>query len=138
MTTAYTKPLPEPYNAALSRPFWEAAKRHELVMPRCQTCSELHFYPRELCPYCLSADHEWVSLSGHGRVYSYTVVHQPAHPAFREDAPYVYAMVQLDEGPRLIANIVQCRIEDVKVDMRVSVIYDEVTPEVTLVRFRPA
>jgi uncharacterized OB-fold protein len=64
-------------------------------------------------------------------------VHQPAHPAFREDAPYVYAMVQLDEGPRLIANIVQFPIEDVKVDMRVSVAFEQVTPEVTLVRFKP-
>ena len=137
MTTVYAKPLPDPYNAELSGPFWQAAKRHELVMPRCKTCADLFFYPRELCPHCLSQDLEWVQVSGQGRVYSYTVVHQPAHSAFREDAPYVYAMVQLDEGPRLIANIVSCPIEDVKIDMRVTVTFDDVTPEVTLVRFRP-
>jgi uncharacterized OB-fold protein len=137
MTTAYTKPLPDPYNAVLSEPFWEAAKRHELVMPRCKTCSGLFFYPRELCPNCLSSDLEWVPVSGKGRVYSYTVVHQPAHPAFREDAPYVYAMIQLDEGPRFIANIVGCSIEDVEVDMRVCATFDDVTPEVTLIKFTP-
>ena len=138
MTTPYAKPLPDPYNAELSKPFWEAVKRHELVMPRCKTCSELFFYPRELCPHCLSSEHEWVPVSGHGRVYSYTVVHQPAHAAFREDAPYVYAMIQLDEGPRFISNIVGCPIDAVHVDMRVNVSFDDVTPEVTLVKFRPA
>lgn len=138
MTTAYTKPLPDLYNAALSESFWAAAKRHELVMPRCKTCSELFFYPRELCPHCFSADLEWVPVSGQGRVYSYTVVHQPAHPAFREEAPYVYAMIQLDEGPRCIANIVGCALDEVTVDMRVQATFDDVTPEVTLVKFTPA
>ena len=138
MTTAYTKPLPDPYNEALSGPFWEATKRHELVMPRCKTCSELFFYPRELCPTCLSPELEWVPVSGKGRVYSYTVVHQPAHPSFREDAPHVFAIIQLDESPWMIANIVGCPIEEVEVDMRVTVAFDDVTPDVTLVRFKPA
>ena len=137
MTTAYTKPLPNPPNPDLTKPFWEATKRHELVMPRCKTCSNLFFYPRELCPHCLSPDFEWVPISGKGRVYSYTVVHQPVHPAFREDVPYLFAIIQLDEGLRFISNIVECPIEDVTIDMPVVATFDDVTSEVTLVKFRP-
>jgi uncharacterized OB-fold protein len=137
MATEYAKPLPDPHNVNLSSPFWEAAKRHALVMPRCKTCSELFFYPRELCPACLSTELEWVPVSGKGRVYSYTVVHQPAHPAFRADAPHVFAIIQLDEGIRMPSNIVECPIEDVAVDMRVPATFEDVTPEVTLIKFRP-
>ncbi len=138
MTTEYNKPLPNPVNAELTRPFWEAAQRHELVMPRCKTCANLFFYPRESCPNCLSDDLEWVPVSGTGRVYSYTVVYQPANPAFQDEVPYIYAMIQLDEGPRMISNLVQCPIEAAKVDMPVTAIFEDVTPEVSLVKFKPA
>ena len=138
MTSTYDKPLPVPTNPELSKPFWDAAKRHELVVPRCKRCSNLHFYPRELCPICLSSDLEWVPISGRGRVYSFTVVYQPANRAFAQETPYVFAMIQLDEGPRLISNVVEVPVEDVKVDMPVVVVFDDVTPEVTLVKFKPA
>ncbi len=138
MTTEYRKPLPNPLNPDTSRPFWEAARRHELLLPRCKTCGRLFFFPREACPYCLSGDIEWVTASGRGRLYSYTVIHQPANPAFAPDAPYVYAMVQLDEGPRLISNLVDCPLEQVRIDMPLVAAFDDVTPEVTLVKFRPA
>jgi uncharacterized OB-fold protein len=138
MTTEYRKPLPNPLHAETSRPFWEAAKRHELVMPRCRMCDRLFFYPREVCPACLGADLDWVKVSGRGRLYSFTVIHQPANPAFEADAPYVYAMVQLEEGPRLISNLVDCPPDQARVDMAVEAVFDDVTPEVTLVKFRPA
>ena len=138
MAAGYSKPLPIPANTELTRPFWEATRDHKLVMPRCKTCSDLFFYPREVCPNCLSSDLEWVAVSGRGRVYSYTVVHQAANPAFREDTPHVYAIVQLDEGPKMVSNLVECAIEDVEVDMPVTAVFDDVTPEVTLVKFRPA
>jgi uncharacterized OB-fold protein len=138
MTASYDKPLPDLYNPAISGPFWEAAKRHELILPRCKTCSEVFFYPREVCPTCLSAALDWTPASGKGRVYSYTVVHQPAHPAFREDAPYFYAMIQLDEGPRMIGNLIDCALDEVEIDMPVTAVFDDVTPEVTLIRFKPA
>ena len=138
MTTEYKKPLPIPANEELTRPFWEAAKRHELVMPRCKTCSDIFFYPREVCPNCLSDDLEWVPVSGKGRLYSYTVVHQPANRAFQPDAPHIFVMVQLDEGPRMVSNLVECPVEDAKVDMAVEAVFDDVTDEVTLVKFKPA
>lgn len=135
---APTKPLPRPANKALTKPFWDAAKRHELVMQRCNTCSAWIFYPREQCPNCFSQDLGWAPVSGRGRVYAFTVVHQPGHPAFGADAPYVFATIQLDEGVRMVSNVVGIEPKDVKVDMPVVAAYDEVSPEWTLVKFRPA
>ena len=138
MALDYTKPLPRPLNPELTRPFWEAAKRHELVMPRCTTCDHLFFYPRSECPRCFSSALEWVPVSGRGRLHSFTIVYQPANAAFRDNAPYVYAVVQLDEGPRLVSNVVECDPETVRVDMPLMAVFDEVTPEWTLVKFKPA
>ncbi|HXH21624.1 MAG TPA: Zn-ribbon domain-containing OB-fold protein [Dehalococcoidia bacterium] len=138
MTTEYRKPLPNPAHWPASKPFWEAAKRHELVMPRCRRCDKLFFYPREVCPYCLQSDIDWQQVSGRGRLYSFTVIHQPANAAFLDDVPYIYAMVQLDEGPRMISNLVDIAPAEAKVDMPVVAVFDDVTPEWTLVKFRPA
>ena len=138
MATEYTKPLPRPLNPELTRPFWEATKRHELVMPRCKTCDRIFFYPRSECPRCLSINLEWVPVSGRGRLHTYTIVYQSANRAFQPDAPYVYAIVQLDEGPRLVSNVVQGALEDIKVDMPLVAVFDDVTPEWTLVKFKPA
>ena len=138
MTTEYTKLLPRPLSTELTKPFWEGAKRHELVIPRCRKCDRFFFYPREECPRCLSQDYEWATVSGRGRLHTYTIVHQPAHAAFREDAPHVYAVIQLDEGPRMISNMVECDFDALEVDMPVVAVYDDVTAEWTLVKFRPA
>jgi uncharacterized OB-fold protein len=77
-------------------------------------------------------------VSGRGRVYTYTIVYQPAHPGFQAEAPYAYAIVQLDEGVRCPTNIVECKPEDVRVDMPVVAVFDDVSPEWTLVKFKPA
>jgi uncharacterized OB-fold protein len=138
MTTEYKKPLPRPGNPALTKPFWDAAKKNQLVLQRCNTCSNLFFYPREACPSCLSAELEWVPVSGSGRVYSYTIVHQPQHPAFEQDSPYIFAMIQLEEGPRMVSNVVDCQLDQVKIDMPVIAVFDKVTPDWTLVKFKPA
>ena len=138
MTTKYNKPLPRLVNEAVSRPFWDAAKRHELVMPRCLNCSNMFFYPREQCPNCYSDNTEWVPVSGKGRVYSYTVVYQPANRAFQEEAPYIFAIVQLNEGPRIPTNLLECEIDGVELEMPVEVVFDDVTDDVTLVKFKPA
>jgi uncharacterized OB-fold protein len=138
MATAYSKPLPRPLSPEVTRPFWEAAKRHELVIPRCTICDHLFFYPRSECPRCLSNHLEWMQVSGRGRLHTYTVVYQPANAAFRDDTPYIYAVVQLDEGPRMVSNVVQCEIDAVRVDMPLEAIFDDVTPEWTLVKFKPA
>ena len=138
MATAYSKPLPRPLSPEVTKPFWEAAKRHELVIPRCTRCDHLFFYPRSECPRCLSNHLEWMQVSGRGRLHTYTVVYKPANAAFRDDTPYIYAVVQLDEGPRMVSNVVQCEIDAVRVDMPLEAIFDDVTPEWTLVKFKPA
>ena len=133
----YLRPLPNPLNWDASAPFWEAARRHELVMPRCRRCDRLFFYPREACPYCLSSDIDWCKVSGNGRLYSFTVIHRPAHRAFQAGTPYIYALVLLDEGPRLISNLVDCAPGDAIPDMPVAAVFEDVTPDWTLVKFRP-
>ncbi|HTE85738.1 MAG TPA: Zn-ribbon domain-containing OB-fold protein [Dehalococcoidia bacterium] len=128
--------LPRPLNEELTKPFWEAARRHELVLPRCRRCSRYHFYPRELCPHCLSDQLEWVPATGQARLYSYTIVHQPPHPSF--EVPYVYAIVQLAEGVMLPSNVVECDLSDLRIDMPLTPVFDDASPEWTLVKFKRA
>ncbi len=129
----YFKPLPKP--TAISEPFWSAARRHELMLQRCEQCKTFIYYPRPRCPECFSDRLKWEPVSGKGTVYSFTVVHRAATRMFA-DKPYVLAIVELDEGPRMTTNIV-APPESVKVGMRVVVEFDDVTPECTLVKFKP-
>ena len=131
----YQKPLP--YISEGTQPFWEGTRAHELRLPRCRDCGRFHFYPRSLCPQCLSSDLEWVRASGRGKVYSFTISHRPATPAFKEDVPYNIIIVELDEGPRMMSNLTGCANEDISIDMPVEAVFDDVTEEVTLPRFRP-
>jgi uncharacterized OB-fold protein len=132
------KPLPVPDNKGLSAPFWEGAKRHELFIQRCKQCANFFDYPREQCPVCFSQDLEFQKVSGNGWVYAFTSVYQASHAAFQPETPYTFAIVQLDEGPRLVTNIVDCAPEDVRCDMQVVATFEEVSPDWTLVKFRPA
>jgi len=126
-------------NPELTRPFWEAAKRHELMLPRCSRCAQYHFYPRELCPHCFSRELEWVQVSGRAHLYTYSIIHQPAHPGFAADVPYVYAIVQLVEGVMMPSNVINCQIPDgLKMDMPLVAVFDDVSPDWTLVKFQPA
>jgi uncharacterized OB-fold protein len=132
----YQKPLPVPSPA--SEPFWEGLRSGELRIQRCGDCGQHVFYPRTVCKHCLSDRLDWVTASGRGTLYSYTVVRRAMNPAFQADVPYVYAIVQLEEGPRVTTNVVNCPLEALKVDMPVKAVYDSVTPEVTLLKFEPA
>jgi uncharacterized OB-fold protein len=132
----YTKPLPRVDEE--SKGFWEACQRHELYLQRCGGCGALRYYPRALCPRCLSDATEWVLSSGRGTVYTYTVTHQNQAPGFRETLPYVLAYVELDEGVRMLTNIVGCDPNIVKIGMPVEVAFEDVTPEATLPKFKPA
>ena len=133
----YSGPLP--VATPETRPFWEAARRHELSLQRCRACSTYVFYPRAACPRCLSADLEWRRVSGRGRLHTFTVVHRGARN-FPLPTPYVIAIVELDEGPRLMTNLVGVEPDPAKIafGMPVEVVFEDVSPEVTLPRFRPA
>ena len=132
----YDKPLPNP--STQSQPFWEAARGHQLQMQRCGSCGEVLFYPRVICPECWADDLEWETLSGRGVVYTYTVAQHPTHPKFAAEVPYAIAVVELEEGPRITTSIVGCEPEAIEIGMLVVAVYDDVTPDVTLVKFRPA
>src|SRR6185503_8558634 len=121
-----------------SRGWWEALARHELYFQRCGSCGTKRLYPRAVCPTCLSSAVEWVRASGQGTVYSFTVTHQNQAPGFREELPYVLAVVELAEGPRLMTNVVGCAPGAVRIGMAVDVVFEDVTPEITLPKFRPA
>jgi hypothetical protein len=136
MTSAYDKPIPIASNEVLTKPFWEATKRGELIIPYCNSCSNLFFYPREVCPNCFSKDLGWKKMSGKGHVYTYTHVRQAVHPSFQSANGHIYAIVQLDEGPKIPSGISGCEPEEVYVDMPVSVVFDDITDDYTLVKFQ--
>jgi uncharacterized OB-fold protein len=129
-------PLPRP--SPISKPYWEAARRHELLLQRCAACKQYVFYPRLNCTNCGSRQLDWVTASGHGTVYTYTVARRPTHPSFAARTPYVIAIVELEEGPRMTTNIVDCDPDSVKIGMPVEATFEDVSPDVTLVVFRPA
>jgi uncharacterized OB-fold protein len=118
--------------------FWDALRRHELVVQECAACSRLRFVPTELCPYCYSPAAVWAPVTGRGRVYTYTVVHRAPTPAYQTEAPYAIAYVELDEGPRVPARLVDVDPTTVEVGMPVEVVFDDVDGDLTLYRFRPA
>ena len=130
----YDKPLP--VIDGESRPYWDALKQHRLTLKRCHDCGKHHFYPRVLCPHCHSDAVEWVDACGTGTSYSFTIARRPAGPAFKADTPYVVAVIDLDEGARMMTNIVTDDVEAVRIGQRVTVRYDDVTDEVTLPKFR--
>jgi uncharacterized OB-fold protein len=134
--TAYAKPLPEVTPAM--RPFWEAARRHELVVQRCRGCGAHRFPARDLCSRCLSRDADWVRVSGRGTVFSWAVMHQVYHPGFAPEVPYAVVVIEIDEGARLVSNLIDCPPDAIVAGMPVEVVFDDVTAEVTLPKFRPA
>jgi uncharacterized OB-fold protein len=116
-------PVPDPESA----PYWDAAAEGRLVFQRCRQCDHAYLYPRAACPRCWSSDPEWVDTSGRGHVYSFTVVHRNDLPPFRDRLPYLVAVVELEEGPRLATNLVECDPADVWCGMAVRVAFREET-----------
>ncbi|MCR9093994.1 MAG: Zn-ribbon domain-containing OB-fold protein [bacterium] len=104
-----------------SRAYWEGAGRGELVLQRCRDCGVVQHRPRGLCASCLSDDIEHFVASGRGEVYTYSVVRQNQMPAFAKAVPYVVSYVQLEEGPQLLTNIVDCDPDTVTIGMPVKV-----------------
>jgi uncharacterized OB-fold protein len=135
MTAEYKKELP-PITLA-TKPFWLAAKRHELMAYKCLNCGT-YYWPAVDCMACHSPKMQWVKVSGKGEIYTYTVMHQLYQPGWQDEIPYNISWVKLDEGPIFMSNVVGCPNEDIKIGMRVEVVFDDVTDEVTLPKFRPA
>jgi hypothetical protein len=132
----YALPIPVPDDA--SEPFFRGAQEGKLMLPRCSSCGAWRMPGRDRCADCWSTGAEWAQASGRGKLYSFGVMHQQYHQAFADVIPYNFALVELEEGPRLLTNIVDCSNEGLRVDMPVQAVFDDVSEETTLVRFRPA
>ncbi|MFQ5382400.1 MAG: Zn-ribbon domain-containing OB-fold protein [Dehalococcoidia bacterium] len=131
----YRKPLPSPNDT--SRPFWDGLQQGRLLIQLSKTTGNHVFYPREASPFGAGDELEWVEASGRGTVYAFTIARRPPAAPWADDVPYVYAIVELAEGPRLTTNIVECDPESVAIGMAVEASFDHVTPEVTLLKFKP-
>lgn len=131
--TQIQRPLPQPTN--ITKPYWDAAAENRLVIQECVCCKTRQFYPREFCISCLSKDIKWIECSGKGKVYTYTINRRPANEALKERVPYVVAAIDLDEGVRMMANIVDSPAEAVKIGSRVQVCFEKVNDEITLPQF---
>lgn len=131
-------PLPQP--DPVTRPFWDSLRAQEMQVQRCTACRRFVFYPRAVCPYCFGAALEWTPVSGRGTVHAVTVVHRAPSPELQPETPYVVALVDLEEGVRLMARLTGVPADPAQtpIGLSVEVVYDHVTPEVTLPRFRPA
>ncbi len=132
------RPLPRPDDA--TEPYWEAARRGELAMQRCEPCGHLRFPPRPMCPHCQSFACSWARMSGRGHVYSFVVCHPPLLPAFEAAAPLPIVLVELAESPglRVVGNLRDHPVGAIEIGMPVEVCFEEVTAEVTLPQWRPA
>ena len=132
---SFPRPLPKPEGDAAR--YWQALAAGRIELPRCRPCGRLVFYPRPFCPACLSPDVAWEELAPRGRVYTFTVVHKPTHPWFFAQAPYVYAVVELEAGVRLPTRIVGCEPGEVRVGTPVEAVFERVGDEATLLHFAP-
>jgi hypothetical protein len=118
-----------------SQPFWEAARRGDLLLKLCSSCRQYHFFPRAICPYCHSDAVTWAPSSGRGTIYSFTVARRPAGPAFKDDVPYAIALVQLNEGPRIMTRIM-ADADAVRIGLPVEVMFQAASDEVSLPYFK--
>jgi uncharacterized OB-fold protein len=133
----YLKPVPEADPD--SAPFWAACREHRLMLQKCTGCGAFRYPPGPFCSHCRSRRSEWIQSAGRARVFSWIVVTHPVpKDVYAGDVPYVVALVELDEGVRMASNIVGCAPSDVRGDMRVEVLFDDVAPGITLPRFKPA
>jgi uncharacterized protein len=135
MAALISKPIPVPTRE--TKPYWEGCKAHQLKIQRCAECGHHQFYPRIYCTKCMSDRVEWVEASGRAKVLSYTIVHRPVSPAFKEEIPYVVALVTLDEGPTMMTNLVRCAPDQLAIGLPVVVTFEDWTEEISIPKFRP-
>ena len=126
-------PAPDPE----TQPFWDAARAGTLLIRRCLDCGRFHFYPRPFCPVCWSTNVEWVQAGGRATLYTWSIVRRNDLPPFHERVPYVAAVVDLDEGPRMMTNVVDCDFDALEAGMPLDVVFQPISDDVTIPVFRP-
>ena len=138
MTQQYNKPIPVPQGE--SDEYWNKAKEGELWLRSCNDCGGAYFYPRDISPCCFSRDTTWVQASGNATLYTYAIVHRAPHPGFVGDVPFVPAIVELEEGPRMPTSIVidEPTQENLQIGMALKVVFEDITDSIALPKFAPA
>lgn len=134
--TSYSKPLP--LMDGLTQQFYAHCKQRELRFQRCSDCGAWRHVPRELCPQCGSWKWEWAKSSGRGTVFTWTVIARALHPTFQQDVPYAPVVIEMDEGVRVLSELVDCSPDELVMGMPVEVVFADVTAEITLPKFRRA
>ncbi len=129
-------PKPKPRPAPESLPYWQAAREHRLALPKCEDCQKFWFPPSRTCPHCLSTKFSFENVSGKGKIFSFVTFHRVYRPAFANDVPYVVALIELDEGPRLLSNIMGVTHDQVKCEMRVEVVFDDYDEDISIPKFK--
>lgn len=133
-TTTVRFDLPTPDED--SQAFWDAAREGRLLVKRCGSCGRAHYYPRPFCPHCWSEQVDWEQASGRATLYTYSIVRQNDLPPFPERVPYVAAIVDLEEGPRAMTNVVDTDFEDLEIGMDLEVDFRSISDDVTIPVFR--
>jgi uncharacterized OB-fold protein len=131
----YAKPIPA--RTPELEPFFAAAQRRQLVIQRCRQCGKHRFPAREICSECLASEVDWVPVSGKGEVFSFNVMHQVYHPGFAAEVPYAVVVIKLAEGAKMISNLVGIAPEAIRIGMPVEVVFEDISAEITLPKFRP-
>lgn len=135
-----TLPAPAPSVLPEVKTFWDATAEGRLLLPKCTECGTVIWFPRPFCPSCASTSVEWIQASGRGTVYSFTVNRRGVAdvPAYRGVGEYVLAYVELEEGPRIMTNIVDCDPNSVRIGQKVELVFHDTGQGTALARFRPA
>ncbi len=133
---SHWKPLPS--LEGTTGEFYRYCKNHELRFQRCTGCGTWRHVPRDMCAQCGSWEWEWAKSNGRGKLFTWTVVTLAMYPAFAEEVPYAVALIEMEEGPRIVSRIVDVAPEDLYMDMPLELIFEAVTDEVTLPKFRRA
>ena len=131
----YLKPLPRP--SLEGQPFWDAAREHKLKLQKCGDCGKFWFPCSTRCNHCRSGNFAWEEVSGRGKVFSFVVYHRLYHKGWADELPYVVAVIELEEGPRILSTVTEIPALDVVCDMPVKVVFDDVAPDVTIPKFAP-
>ena len=126
-----------PQADSITQPYWDGVALRQVRLQHCNECTYAWHPPTPICPNCHSIHHTWRQIIGGGSLYSFTVAHHPVHPAVTDKVPYLIALVNLDEGPRVVSSLRDCEPLAAYIGMRLTLIFEEIAPGVLLPQFRP-
>ena len=116
--------------------YWQGCRDHKLLVQQCASCGNVQFYPRVMCTNCISKDVEWIKASGAGKIKSFTIIHRAISKAYLEEVPYVVALIELEEGPTIMSNIIDCEPKSLVIGMDVEVTFENWSEAISIPKFR--